>query len=258
MKMLAGEALEKGLRDMILSNLHLLGIHLIGSQVPVGGSNPNWDGYVDDVLGVKENATWDNFVLEIKTKSGVGANKLFESPEPDLGHLTQIGLYLHDLYSKAGIKKGCLLYFLLSDSHFGDMIQINCSYDPETQTVRATDFEDSNGRTGSLTVSVNIKDALKRWEILDYHIAKRIPPQGEYKYIYPLDQESMRDISDSQLRKIIKKESVPGDWQIKYSNYKDKALAADGWTSERIEKEMDRLAVLATTEYRRRFPNTKY
>ena len=68
MKMLVGNAVETGIVTSILSKLHFVGWHIIGTQVPVGGSNPNWDGYLDLLMAKKTETGWEKFVVEIKTK----------------------------------------------------------------------------------------------------------------------------------------------------------------------------------------------
>lgn len=254
MKMMIGSAIEDGIVKAILSKLSFFGYHVRGTQVPVGGSNPAWDGYLDFLL-VKENkeGKWEQFVGEIKTKSGYGADLFFKNPEPSPEYLTQIGLYLKDCHEKNVTSKGVFVFVLLSDNTFGDIVIIDVHYNPETNTVHVTDWINSNMQTGSIDVSLNLNNALERWHRLNKHIADGVVPPGEYQYKYPLTAESVRDISDAKLKKIIEGSVVFGDWQPLYSRFKNKQLAADNLVPERTEEELQ----VARSEYRRRHPRSK-
>lgn len=253
-KMAIGSAIEDGLVNSVLSKLHIKGYHLLDTQVPVGGSNPNWDGYMDAFMAERGKlGEMTPFVLEIKTKSGYGANMFYENPTPDKSYMIQLGLYLKNAYEQKKITHGAFLYVLLSDAHFGTMVQVNCVYNPELQTVTAYDFEDSDGRTGALGFEVDLLEALARWDKLNEHIEKKEVPPGEYRYRYPINVDSLKNMSDTALKKLIDGVASPGDWQVRYSRYKDKQLAIDQISAEITEEER----MLARQEYRRRHPRSK-
>ena len=253
MKMLVGNAVESGIVNSMLSKLHFVGWHIIGTQVPVGGSNPNWDGYLDLLMAKKTETGWEKFVVEIKTKSGYGANMFFEKPEPSPEYMTQIGLYLRDLSKKGVTNNGLFLYILLSDDHFGELVSVYCSYDSETDTVTASHFERGNGTSGELNVTLNLAEALERWVLLDEHLRNNIVPAGEYKYKYELTPEFLREIPDAKLKRIVEGSLIMGDWQPVYSRYKDLQLEVDKINPERTDEER----ALARAEYRRRHPRSK-
>ena len=253
MKMLVGNAVETGIVTSILSKLHFVGWHIIGTQVPVGGSNPNWDGYLDLLMAKKTETGWEKFVVEIKTKSGYGANMFFEKPEPSSEYMTQIGLYLRDLTQKGVTNNGLFLYILLSDDHFGELVSVYCSYNSETDTVAATHFERGNGTSGQLNISLNLTQSLERWLLLDEHLRTNTVPIGEYKYKYDLTPEFLREVPDAKLKRIVEGTLVMGDWQPVYSRYKDLQLEIDKIVPERTDEER----ALARAEYRRRHPRSK-
>jgi len=254
MKMMVGNAVENGLVTTVLSKLHFVGWHIIGTQVPVGGSNPNWDGYLDALMArKKEDGTWDKFVLEIKTKSGFGADLFWQKPEPSPEYMTQLGLYLRDLYHKGVTDHGLFLYLLLSDNHFGNIVTINSQYDPKSDSVICTSADRSDGTSYTLETTLCLTGALERWRILDKHLANNTVPAGEYQYKYPLTQEVLREVSDPKLKKIAEGTLIFGDWQPAYSRYKNKQLLVDGVVPERTEEERN----LARAEYRRRHPRSK-
>lgn len=254
MKMLIGSAIEDGLVKAVLSKLSFFGYHLRGTQVPVGGSNPAWDGYLDGLLAKQnEDGKWEQFVVEIKTKSGFGADLFYRNPEPSPEYMTQIGLYLKDCHEKGVTNKGLFVFVLLSDSTIGNIVLINVHYDASTNTAHATDWINSDLQTGNLNTSIDLTVSLERWNRLNRHIAEGTVPAPEYKYKYPLTEESVRELSDAKLKKIIEGAIVHGDWQPLYSRYKNKQLEADGLTPERTEEELQ----VARSEYKRRHPRSK-
>jgi hypothetical protein len=254
MKMLVGSAVEEGLVKVILSKLGPLGYHLRGTQIAVGGSNPDWDGYLDGLVAKQnQDGVWEQFVVEIKTKSGYGADLFARQPEPSLEYMTQLGLYLKDLHEKKVTNKGIFLYMLMSDNTFGDLVIVNVEYDPKTNRAFTTGYIDSNGNSGHVPVEVDLTAALERWKKLNEFLAKNEVPAGEYQYKYPLTLESVRDIADAKLKKIIDGAIVFGDWQPLYSRYKNKQLEVDGLTPERTPDELK----VAVSEYRRRHPRSK-
>jgi hypothetical protein len=253
MKMMVGNAVEDGIVKNLLSRLHFIGWHIIGTQVPVGGSNPNWDGYLDVLMAQKTEAGWDKFVVEIKSKSGFGADLFWQKPEPSPEYMTQLGLYLRDLYTKGVTDNGLFLYLLLSDSHFGEFVSVYSQYDPKTDSVICTHAERSDGTSYSLDTSLCLTGALERWRVLDKHLANNTVPAGEYQYKYPLTPETLREIPDAKLKKIAEGSIIFGDWQPMYSRFKNKQLELDNIVPERTEEERN----LARAEYRKRHPRSK-
>lgn len=253
MKMMVGNAVEDGIVKNLLSRLHFIGWHIIGTQVPVGGSNPNWDGYLDVLMAQKTETGWDKFVVEIKSKSGFGADLFWQKPEPSPEYMTQLGLYLRDLHHKGVTDHGLFLYLLLSDSHFGELVSVYSQYDSKTDSIICTHAERSDGTSYSLDTSLCLTGALERWRVLDKHLANNSVPAGEYQYKYPLTPEVLKEITDAKLKKIAEGGLVFGDWQPMYSRYKDKQLALDNIVPERTEEER----ALARAEYRKRHPRSK-
>jgi len=253
MKMLVGNAIEDGIVKSVLSRLHFVGWHIIGTQVPVGGSNPNWDGYLDLLMAKQTESGWDKFVVEVKTKSGYGADLFWQKPEPSPEYMTQLGLYLRDLHSKGVTDHGLFLFILLSDANFGKLVTINSHYEPKSDSIICSTAERSDGSSYNVNASLNLASALERWRLLDSHLANNTVPAGEYQYKYPLTQDLLREIPDPKLKKIAEGGLIFGDWQPVYSRYKNKQLLIDGIVPERTEEEK----ALARAEYKRRHPRSK-
>ncbi len=254
MKMLIGKGIEDAVVGAAYNQLALFGYFSRGSQIAVGGSNPDWNGYLDGLFA-KQNAAgvWEQFVVEIKTKSGYGADLFARNPEPSQEYMTQLGLYLKDLHEKGVTNKGCFLFILLSDNTIGTMITVDVHYDPVSKHAIASTWNSTDGQSGEVSTSVDLEAALERWRKLDKAIAAGEVPAGEYKYKYDLTPEVLAELPDAKLKKIIEGSIVFGDWQPLYSRYKNKALEADGLKPERTQEELE----AARQEYRRRHPRSK-
>lgn len=244
MKMLVGTAVENELIRTVFSDLHWYGIHLEGTQVTVGpemSDVPVWDGALDALLSKKqEDGTYQRYVLEIKTKSGYGADLLAASFEPSQEYLAQLGLYLKDLSKKGVTDQGCLFYVLMSDKNFGTLVQVYCRYDANTDEIVAFSGQSSAGESKDLDFRVKISDIEERFLLLDKHLKEGKEPKGEFKYKYDLTPELLESQSDAKLRQMAANQLVLGDWNVKYSRYKDLQLKVDkialGYTEEEIAK----------------------
>lgn len=233
LRMSVGKWVEEGLIKDVFSHMHLFGIHLLGTQISVGQTEPAWDGYVDLMVGVKLQTGIKKYLVEIKTASGFGADLLYNGEDPKDGYLAQLGLYLDDAYTKKGIKDGMLFYMLLSDKNFGQLISVDVEYLPESRTVRAYKVNYADKPSKEIDVRVNLQErVIARLKQLEYHLATDTTPEPEFHYKYPLTPEFLAGMSVIDLKKAWRGEKILGDWQVKYSRYKDKILAlGDGYTT---------------------------
>jgi hypothetical protein len=167
--------------------------------------------------------------------------------------MTQLGLYMKDMHEKGVTSKGCFLFMLLSDKHFGVLIQIECHYDPKTNTAHATSYQSTDGSYGELNTSLDLSKALDRWTFLNNCLAENQEPSPEYTYKHALTPEVLKEIPDPKLKKIVEGKIIYGDWQPLYSRYKNKQLEKDGITPERTAEEI----AAARAEYRKRHPRSK-
>lgn len=252
-RMFIGSALEDGLVKEYLSNLGIINVHLLGTQVPVGSSNPNWNGYLDALVGILEDGKLEKYCLEIKTKTGFGASLMARQMEPQDSHLAQIGLYLKDLHNKDVTNEGILLYYLLADSAIGCMVAIHCRYNPEKDEVEAYFAENTQGKAKQVSFKQSIGAIEARWLKLEQHIKDGTCPPGDFKYKHDYTPEYLRTLSDARIKKIISNSAVVGDWQVIYSPYKDKQFEVDGITPGNTMEERRR----ALVEYKRRYPKSK-
>lgn len=253
MRMLVGDAVERQLVKDIFENLHWFGYHPIGGQIAVGTSNPDINGYLDYMLAVKEGDTFNPFVIEVKTKSGYGADLFMGTFEPSQDYMSQLGLYLREMTEKKVTSNGMFLYVLLSDKYFGHIVQLNCRYDAATDQIVCYEGMASDGSYKKLNYTYKVGDTLARFKKLDEHLANNIIPEPDYKYKYDLTEDFITKLSDYKLRRMINREALGGDWQPLYSKYKDKQLEVDGTPLERTDEEIG----ILRAEYLRRHPKSK-
>lgn len=254
MKMLVGSGVEHQLVKEYLSDLHWYGVHQIGTQVPVGGSNPPIDGNMDAVLVQKTAEGFaEPYVVEIKTKSGYGADLLWSNPTPSPNYLAQIGVYLEDLSNKEITNKGCLLYILLSDKHFGEVIQIDCEYAKETRELVAKQAIYSHGESRELNIRQSMQDVCERIRSVEVSVKEGKVPPPDYIYKFPLTEELLETQSDYNLRAMLDGTKILGDWEPRYSGYLTKNLELDKVSRSYSSEEL----AMIRREYLKRHPKSK-
>lgn len=259
LKMAYGSAIGSYFQNYVFSRMFRQGYVLEAAEVKAGGSDPDINCYWDCLFShVDENGEKQYFIEELKTASGYGAKLLAESFEPKENYLVQLGIYLKNAHKKGLTVKGNLFYFLLNDRHVGSVVRINCYYDPKTDEIVAyKGTRTSNGTvlgdTKVLTQRVSLAAAEEKLRKLDKYIADEVVPPGDYQYKYPVTPESVAQWSDSVLLKAVKG-IVHGDWQVKYSGYKDLQLETDGVSPGYTDEEMR----IIKAEKRKRTPNSKY
>ena len=228
LRMFLGTAIEEGLIKHWLSKLHRQGHHVLSAQVQVGGTNPTWDGNCDVLMEAKVGNEYHKYVVEIKTKSGYGADLLWKSGVPSDEYLIQLGLYLRNMAANDQTKHGCLLYMLLSDNYFGKMLQFDCRYNVDTDSVECYRYTNSDGFVEDKDISYCLTGLTARWQELEQAIKDKVMPKPDYVYKFPITRALLESQSDATLRRMIANEKVLGDWQAAYSGYKDVNAKTDG------------------------------
>jgi hypothetical protein len=254
LRMFLGTAVEEGLIKHWLSKLHRQGHYLVGAQVQAGEDNPKWDGNIDCLMEQQlPDGSYLRYVVEIKTKSGYGADLLWKSGVPSDEYLVQLGLYLRNMANSGITNQGCLLYMLLSDNYFGKILQFNCEYDAKTDEVVCYGYVNSDGHKEEKDIRYSLTGLTKRWVELEDALKAQVMPKADYVYKYPLTEELLAAQSDNMVRRMAANEKVLGDWQAAYSGYKDVNAKTDGgglgYTASEIE--------VIKEHYRRRHPKSK-
>jgi hypothetical protein len=256
-RMFMGKAIEDGINNHVLANLHWYGIHpYIGEEQIRIGFTQNGVTVTGKLDGLIVERRGDEFssrpwVLEIKTKYGAGADFFQRDLNPGPEYLAQMGSYLKRA-SEAGITdRGMFLFVLVSNDNFGEMWEIHCEYkDGIVKTTRAISLLTGDER--AIEHSLDLNATLDRLKQIQDAAEKKELPAIDKVYKYPLTDEFLSSISDYKLRDLVDGKKVLGDWQVSYSAYKQKHLELQGgagYTQEEMQKIFD--------EYQRRFPKGK-
>lgn len=247
-KMWLGSSIEDGVTKFIKDRLHFFGLHCRGTQVSAGSSDPAFDCYLDALCSDRKG---NQYVVEVKTKSGYGADLLLRDMEPSMEHMAQLGLYLRDTTKKGITSDGIFIYIPMSDSTIGDILFVYCTYDDDRVTAYKGDTLLGESRYLNFSFDVNV--AVERARLLDKHLADKTVPACEFPYKASLTPEFLDSCSDNHLRMALKGEKILGTWQANYSRYLDKRLDIDGEIRQYSESEL----TIIRDYYRTRHPKSK-
>lgn len=171
-------------------------------------------GYMDAIIKEKtkfSNEVIDNLEIEvgipveIKTSYGLYQKKELQKGLPKLSYLKQLAQYMDFL----SVKKGHLFQVHFEkDLIIDDIYQFTLVRDGDIFKCGIQEF--------------NINDVYNRYkEVWDKYISKDIEPESEFTYKYDLDSIDWKTISKTQISGARNNKAVIGDWQVKYSSYKD-------------------------------------
>ncbi len=237
------------------------GIAIIKQQARVGGTNPNWAGFVDLItLEQVEGGKFEVVVTEIKTKYGYGATLLTQELNPSEDYLLQLGLYLKDFWDKKQkLYRGRLFYMIIPESEqktkLGAFVEFYCRYEPETGDLVCYQAMGSDclDLRGFKEIRVSVTKLLDKWCILNEYLLKDELPPVDYVYKHKLTPEFLASRSDTDIKLAAQGYKILGDWQISYSPYKKKHLELQG-SSEGYSPDETELLV---QEYKRRKPKQR-
>jgi hypothetical protein len=201
----------------------------------------------------QEDGSFIKRVVEIKSAYGFGADEFAKTFTIKDDYMAQLGLYLKDLDSKGVTNLGSFLFVLVSDKNFGTLVEVDCEYVREDNTIYARSAFTSLGDEVELSQKLSLDIVFERFAKLDEALAKKRCPPGEYVYKTPLTQELLDSLSDYKLRAMLQGERVEGSWRPKYSRYKDKQLAVDGISPGYTNEELG----VIRKEYLERHPKSK-
>lgn len=238
-KMAIGKAVEEVMVAGWVANAHHYGLHLVGTQIQIGTSNPNIDGNLDALVYEMEDG--ERYVLEYKAKFFNGADMFMRDFNPSKEYLGQLGIYLKDLNKKSGVKRGCFIFVPISETHIGKKVQISCEYNPATDTITAYEALVSTGDKTIINYSLKVSEVEEWFKSVEKSLETKICPPPDYIYKLPLTREFLAEQSDYNLKAAIAGQKILGNWQTRYSRYFEKALKLDGTSREYTEDELRKL-----------------
>lgn len=158
-------------------------------------------GYMDAVLTLRD------VPLEIKSFYGYNQEKEIKDGTPKLSYLKQLAIYM-DYMDK---DEGRLIYVHRGT---GDMYEFFLMRKKNIFTCGPQSFD--------------LDEVYKRYASIhkDY-ILQDIEPPSDYRYKYDIETLDWGKVKNDDIKKARNNQAVLGDWQVKYSLYKDKIVAKE-------------------------------
>lgn len=148
----------------------------------------------------------------IEIKSVNNANRFdilkYEKGRPRENYVGQLSVYMDAL----GVHSGLL---------------VACSIDGLSRFEFACKRDGLKFKCGE--IELDLEAEYKRWATIWDHVQKdEMPDIWQYRYKIPVDEIDWTKVSKSDIGKARQGKKVIGDWQVQYSEYKDKIIELQG------------------------------
>jgi len=189
-----------------------------------------------------------------------GKNKVPVSGYPDTAVLiddhpilieikTYYGHYQQSLINKGIAKKAYLaqlaIYMYYWKFHHGIVLMVNQGTGERTEFELYQQGDVHHFICPDNDFEIDLSIIFKRWEkIYVENILKKVEPVIEYIYKYDIEKIDWAETSASKIRGARTGNVVIGDWQIKYSDYKNLIIKMQGTTPGYTDKEIKRIKEL--------------
>lgn len=182
-------------------------------------------GYMDGVILEKQSVIVTNDVpIEIKTSYGKYQQDELLAGKPKMSYLKQLAIYMDSIDAEKGY---------LFQVHFERDLIIDDIYQ---FTIIKTG--DKTYQCNGIIIDLNIVYARYK-EIWDKYIQTDTEPVCEFRYKYPLEEINWRELYQSQISGARNNKAVIGDWQVKYSSYKNLIIEKEGSTIGYSDQEIE-------------------
>lgn len=215
----------KMIEEAVVQNFKEMGLSVFEGEgqyrVDFERSNVRITGYIDSLIREEEGIV----PVEIKTYYGDYQERELQKGIPKTSYLKQLAVYMDFL----GVLKGYLLYF---NRATGQMHQF-------------TLFRNKNGLFKCFGIEFDINEEYERFnQIYSNYILTGLEPMPDYFYKYPIEKIDWRSISKSKISQARNNKSVIGDWQAKYSPYKEILVKKQGTCLGYSEEEIEQIKTL--------------
>jgi len=165
----------------------------------------------------------EKILIEIKTYYGGYQHAKIRIGQVKTSYLKQLAIYMY--YFK--IKRGILV---MVNQGTGERFEYELYQKKEYHYICPDNDQE-----------INLRDTFKRFEkIYTNNILPSQEPCIEYQYKYKIENIDWTSLSSDKIRKARSNAAVVGDWQIKYSDFKDliikKQKTISGYTPEELTK----------------------
>lgn len=189
-------------------------------KIPVSGY-PDAGVYIDGEVAL----------VEIKTYYGQHNHIEVTAGRVRLGYLKQLAIYMFYFKVKHGI-------LLMVNQGTGEMTEFDL-YQKDSDPLHF--FCPDN------EIEFTLKDTFERWEkIYAENILPKKEPAIEYQYKYDIYSLDWSKVSTTDISKARNGKKVLGDWQVKYSEYKDLIISRQGTTPGYSNEELDYIRKVTT------------
>lgn len=184
----------------------------------------------------------DMYPIEVKSFYGYFQTQEITKGKPKSSYMKQLALYMHAMKKQTGL----LLYFDRSEIAMYEFILRN-----ENGIYKAYWYKPditAGYNTFALVpcgLEFKVEDILERWKrIYEENVLPKKEPVPEFRYKYSMDEIEAKakagELYKSQMQKALSGEAVLGDWQVKYSPFKNLYIEREGdclgYTSEEKDK----------------------
>lgn len=170
-------------------------------------------------------------IVEIKTYYGQKNHAEVSRGKIKTSYLKQLAIYLYHFEIEHGI-------LLMVNQGTGERFEYDLYQNPENKY----HFICPDNET-----EINLLDTFKRFEnIYVNHVLKKIEPPIEFTYKYPIESINWDELSSDKIVKARANRAVVGDWEVKYSDFKDLILERQNTTPGYTDSELKRIRELTT------------
>lgn len=198
-----------------------------------------WGQHKVPISGYPDAGVWiDNEVaiVEIKTFYGTHHEMDISAGRVKLPYLKQLAIYMYHHKIRHGI-------LLMINQGTGTMYEFDLYQNPDNPYHFACPDNE---------VEFNLEETFKRWEkIYVENILQKKEPAIEYRYKYDLKTLDWSKVSAADISAARNNKKVLGDWQVKYSDYKDLVISREGTVPGYTDEELDFIRT-ATAGYSQR------
>lgn len=188
-----------------------------------------WGPHKVPVSGYPDAGVWidgEIALVEIKTYYGQHNHVEVTAGRVKEGYLKQLAIYQYHYKIRHGI-------LLMINQGTGEMTEFDLYQNPDNPYHFACPDNEKE---------FNLEETFKRWEkIYVENILPKKEPAIDYQYKYDIYALDWSKVSAANISAARNNQKVLGDWQVKYSDYKDLIISRQGTVPGYTEEELDHI-----------------
>lgn len=214
----AGKRMEEAIVEMIPDEV------VISKQARVEYVHPDFEFTVSGKPDLIVKGDQFNIPVEIKSYYGPSQEKDLKAYKPRRSYLKQLALYLLAL----DLPYGVLMY---RDRGVGTIHEFGLYREGTAFSCGPIVFD--------------LEDDFKQWgKLYEENIQRGIEPTPKYRYKTPIGQIGWKNVPTYKISQVRNGGLVLGDWQVKYSPYKNLYIEREGTCLGYSKEEMDYIKIV--------------